>query len=243
MSITNIQLVSYAQCQLERPYWYGTFGQTATAALYEQKRKQYPSQYDKWEKSSFTEQYGQRVHDCVGLIKGAVWSNGDPNATPKYNSAQDVSANGIIKICTEMGDIKTIPEVKGLIVWKDNHVGIYKGNGIVIEARGHMWGVVTTLVKERPWEKWGRLPADFVTYVEGPETCTATLPLLKKGMSDEPLQSVKSAQLLLNAAGYTINPDGVFGSKTEAQTKAFQKAHGIGQDGMIGPKTWPALIG
>ena len=169
MSITNIQLVSYAQGQLGRPYWYGTFGQRATAALYDQKRKQYPSQYDKWEKSSFTEQYGQRVHDCVGLIKGAVWSNGNPNATPKYNSAQDVSANGIIKRCTETGDIKTIPEVKGLIVWKDNHVGIYKGNGIVIEARGHMWGVVTTLVKERPWEKWGRLPADFVTYEKEPE--------------------------------------------------------------------------
>lgn len=247
MAITNKQLLAYAEAQLGRPYWYGTFGQIATATLYNQKRNQYPSQYDKWEKSTFTTQYGQRVHDCVGLIKGAVWSDGAPNATPKYNADQDVSANGIIKRCTETGDIKSIPEVKGLIVWKENHVGIYIGGGYVIEARGHAYGVVKTKVSERPWTKWGRLPADFVTYEAEKETCVANLIVLKKGMSDVS-GSVTSWQILLKGYNYKdnlgneIKIDGKFGDKTEEATKKVQKVHRLPQTGIVDGSTWEALI-
>lgn len=177
MAITNKQLIYYANAQLGRPYWYGTFGQIATSSLLKEKRKQYPSYYDQSKyQVKFTDQYGQRVHDCVGLIKGAVWSNGDPEGKPKYNSAQDVSANGLIQRCTETGSIGSIPEIKGLIVWKDHHVGVYIGNGYVIEARGHDWGVVKTKVSERPWEKWGKLPADFVVYEAEPAPAPAPTP-------------------------------------------------------------------
>ena len=37
------------------------------------------------------------------------------------------------------------------------HVGIYVGNGEVIEARGHLYGVVKTKLKDRPWTDWGKL--------------------------------------------------------------------------------------
>lgn len=165
MAITNKQLVAYAEGQLGRPYWYGTFGQTASPQLLKEKKKQYSDYYDQSKyQVKFTDQYGQRVHDCVGLIKGAVWSNGDPNGTPKYNSTQDVSANGLISKCVETGDVKAIPDVKGLIVWKDHHVGVYVGDGWVIEARGHDYGVVKTRLSDRPWVKWGRLPAEYVKY-------------------------------------------------------------------------------
>jgi len=36
--------------------------------------------------------------------------------------------------------------------------------------------------------------------------------------------------------------DGLFGGKTEAAVRAFQRAHGLVPDGIIGPKTWPVLL-
>jgi hypothetical protein len=35
--------------------------------------------------------------------------------------------------------------------------------------------------------------------------------------------------------------DGNFGAKTEAALRAFQRAHGLTPDGIVGPKTWKAL--
>ena len=42
---TGEGLAQYALAQLGRPYWWGTFGQTASAALLAQKREQYPEYY------------------------------------------------------------------------------------------------------------------------------------------------------------------------------------------------------
>lgn len=208
MAITNKQLVAYAEAQLGRPYWYGTFGQTASPQLLKEKKKQYPDYYNQSKyKVKFTDQYGQRVHDCVGLIKGAVWSNGDPNATPKYNSAQDVSANGLIGKCVETGSIKAIPDVKGLIVWKDHHVGVYVGGGWVIEARGHDYGVVKTRVDERPWVSWGRLPSDFVKYEAepAPQPAPAPAPTPAPTPAFKPYEVKITAEALNYRAGPGLN--------------------------------------
>lgn len=152
-------LVEYATAQLGLPYWYGTFGNIGTAALYASKKKQYP-QYYKWEGTpydNFPSQYGKRVHDCVGLIKGYLWSE-SATAAPKYNSSQDVSANGMRSACKEKGDIGTMPDVPGVLVFMPGHVGVYIGGGYVIEARGHEYGVVKTALKFRPWKWWGKCP-------------------------------------------------------------------------------------
>lgn len=150
---TNLGLVEYCKAQLGKPYWYGTFGQIATENLLRQKSAQYPTQY-KW--TDFIEQYGQKVHDCVGLIKGYLWSE-NLNSTPIYNSKQDKDVNGMKANCVESGNIKSIPELPGVLVFMNGHVGIYLGNGYVIEARGHLYGVVKTKLKDRPWTEWGKL--------------------------------------------------------------------------------------
>lgn len=68
---------------------------------------------------------------------------------------------------------------------------------------------------------------------------------LRYGMKGE---EVKTVQRILHMLGYKkengklLGVDGVFGDNTLFCVKAFQKDHGIGQDGAVGAKTWPALL-
>lgn len=64
-------------------------------------------------------------------------------------------------------------------------------------------------------------------------------PTLKRGSKGF---RVTSLQHLLKARGQKIATDGVFGSKTEAAVKSFQRSKGLKQDGLAGPKTWAAVI-
>jgi peptidoglycan hydrolase-like protein with peptidoglycan-binding domain len=52
---------------------------------------------------------------------------------------------------------------------------------------------------------------------------------------------VRAAQVLLNKYGYKLAVDGVFGDATWNAAVAFQRSHGLTQDGIVGPNTWLAL--
>lgn len=163
MSKTNKGLVSYAKAQLGSPYWYGTFGQEGSPYLLQQKARQYPTQYAGDRVKTATQKHlGRKVHDCVGLIKGYLWCDSATDKTPRYSSAQDVSANGMRNRCKEGGKIATMPDIEGVLVFFDGHVGVYIGGGYVVEARGFNYGVVKTALKSRPWTHWGKCP--FITY-------------------------------------------------------------------------------
>ena len=50
------------------------------------------------------------------------------------------------------------------------------------------------------------------------------------------------AQKLLNEkGGYGLAVDGIYGKKTEAAVRSFQKANGLAVDGILGKNTWAAL--
>ena len=48
---------------------------------------------------------------------------------------------------------------------------------------------------------------------------------------------VRQLQKDLQAMNYSLSVDGDFGKITEKAVKAFQKKHGLSQDGIVGPKT------
>lgn len=71
---------------------------------------------------------------------------------------------------------------------------------------------------------------------------TMEYPKLQKGNKGD---SVKYLQTLLMDHGYSLpkyGADGDFGNETLKAVKAFQKANGLSQDGVVGAKTWAALI-
>ena len=235
MEKTAKGLIAYAKAQLGKPYWYGTFGQKGSKALYDQKKNQYPRQYT-WEYDGVT----SKVHDCVGLIKGYLWCDDPQNSTPVYNAAQDKSANAMYTACKTKSEMATMPDVPGILVFFPGHVGVYIGGGEVIEARSRRYGVYQTRLAERPWKTWGYCP--YVTY-ETEKTVAINLPVLKKGAKGT---SVKAMQMLLIGYGFPMDgygPDGSFGGATERALKAYQSAKGLEPDGSCGRKTWEHLLG
>lgn len=254
MSKTGQGLAEYAKAQLGKPYWWGTFGQTASAALLTQKREQYPDRYGSYG-DECKKQYGQKVHDCVGLIKGYLWCD-TPDSEPIYKAAQDVAVSGLFMVCPENGSIDTMPDIPGVCVFMRDmsHVGVYIGGGDVVEATGHARGVVKTKLAGRGWGLWGKprwisytdvaAPAQPPAATPAASTLTVTgLPVLRYGDKDE---CVRSAQLLLIGRGYSCGrcgADGEIGQDTYNAIIAFQRASGLQQDGIIGAQTWARLIG
>lgn len=255
MEKTNTGLVLYAKAQLGKPYWYGTFGQAANKSVYNQKKKQYPDYY-KWAYTPDVE--GEKVHDCVGLVKGYIWCDSITDTTPNYNALQDLSANMMKDACKVKGDISTMPEIPGILVFMNHHVGVYIGNGEVIEARGHAYGVVKTKLAGRGWTTWGKCP--FITYEENTSAIkkeetkqpvqkasevNVTLNLLRIGATGA---QVETLQHLLKAYGFKgkngkiLAVDGDFGSNTDYALRAFQKSKGLAVDAACGKDTWTKIL-
>jgi len=55
-------------------------------------------------------------------------------------------------------------------------------------------------------------------------------------------EAVRQLQQALNAQGYSLDVDGIFGSKTRAAVKSYQKKNGLAVDGIAGNETWGSLM-
>lgn len=150
-------LVEYVKAQVGKPYWFGTFGNKASSSLWTSKSKQYPSHYTADRKAKAQSQYGQKVHDCAGLIKGYMWSD-SADAPAKYNAKEDLSADAMYDRAKTKGEIKFIPERSGVAVWRKGHIGVYIGNGKVVEAKGFNYGVVVSDLKGSTFTHWLEIP-------------------------------------------------------------------------------------
>ena len=100
-----------------------------------------------------------------------------------------------------------------------------KANGLAAD------GIVGKLTWAKLYDTTAALPAA--------STATGTQPMVYRGSRGD---AVRRLQELLNKKGFDCGAvDGIFGSKTYAAVVAFQKANGLGADGIVGPLTWGKL--
>lgn len=168
MALTNIGLLENTiKCYKNSNYYiYGTYGQKLTLALVNNKIKQYPKFYRTQSRiNNARNAVGKYkyAYDCVGLIKCYLFG-GFGNV--KYNSKYDLSANGMYNKCTEKGKIKNIPNIKGLLVWMDGHIGVYDGEKYSYECTvsGGTFRIIKTVAKTRGWTNWGKCA--YIKYEE-----------------------------------------------------------------------------
>ena len=128
---------------------------------------------------------GHWVTDCSGLFH--YW----------FNQLGGKIAHGSNSIwdnyCTDKGELRNgsrtdgKPLKPGTAVFttssngRHNHIGLYVGGGLVIEAQGAQAGVVTSVVTNKKWTLWGELKG--VSYEEGGEKTMTAKVVLPSGKS------------------------------------------------------------
>lgn len=170
----NLDLAAYAIQAWENNWGYvwGTYGNVLTQSLFDYKLKQYPEGVGDYEDFIKDNWLGRRTADCIGLLKGYAWlDTSDMTIGYAENGAPDYGADQMYQYVKESGEagkdyggMATMPEIPGLMLWKDGHAGVYIGGGYAIEAMSTKYGVVKTEVDGRGWKGWGKLP--FLDYLE-----------------------------------------------------------------------------
>lgn len=165
-SKNNLDLVQWA-IVAEKAGWgyvWGTYGQVLTKDLLNAKLEQYPDELSDLEDFIRENWLFGRTADCVGLIKGYGWFDPETGEIGYgTNGMPDIGSDTMYANASEKGTIDTIPEIPGLGVWKAGHIGIYIGNGEVIEAMGTYYGVVRSTLSEGTWTHWLKIP--YLTYL------------------------------------------------------------------------------
>ena len=158
-------LVTYAIHAWESGWGYvwGTYGNVLTESLLTYKASQYPDGVGNHEDIIRANWLGGRTADCVGLIKGYGWLNAETMEI-QYGThgMPDIGANQMYYNAMESGTIDTMPDIPGLAVWHDGHIGVYIGGGQVVEAMGTKYGVVKTELAGRGWTHWLKVP--YINY-------------------------------------------------------------------------------
>ena len=158
-------LVTYAVHAWESGWGYvwGTYGNVLTESLLAYKVSQYPDGVGNHENFIRAHWLGGRTTDCVGLIKGYSWLSPE-TMTIDYGThgMPDIGANQMYYTARESGPISTMPDIPGLPVWHEGHIGVYIGGGQVIEAMGTKNGVVKTELAKRNWTHWLKIP--YINY-------------------------------------------------------------------------------
>lgn len=202
--------------------------------------------------------WGTPDYDCSSLVISAYEQAGVP---VKENGA---TYTGNMRAAFVKCGFKAIAYAKGMTLKRGDvllnekrHTALYIGNSQIVQAsineKGGIYGgkqgdqtgkeiAVSSFYEFRyGWNYVLRYEKDEeVSFVN------ITMPLLKNGTK---CPEVGTVQTLLNALGYVgkngkrLTVDHSYGNNTEYAVKAFQKAHNITPDGMVGAKTYPALFG
>jgi NlpC/P60 family/Putative peptidoglycan binding domain len=169
---------------------------------------------------------GPRSYDCSGLVKTAYRAAGV--ALPRVSRQQYGAGRHVRLNALRAGD---------LLFYADNprdprtigHVGLYVGAGRMVESPrpgrtvriASIWrpGLLARATRPAAGLR-GLLPVQF----------------------GERSNAVAAVQRRLAANDICVAVDGEFGPVTRRAVRAFQRAHGLMADGVVGRKTWGALV-
>ena len=207
---------------------------------------------------------GTRQFDCCGLFKCFMWHDYSSTNAKYYGVIQkDKNCEGLLAEAKEKGVISTIPEVPGVLVYQHGHMGIYIGNGQVIESTaarydGKKGRIYKTYFKgngkgcdgkRTTWTHWFKSP--YLIYDKVPEKPstepikTSFLPsrgYFKKGDRSINVGKIcdffaKTFPAYFSKKELKNLPGNYFGPVLEKGVKEFQKRTGLEKDGCIGPIT------
>ena len=229
------ELANYAKSKIDTPYFYGTKMNKLTESKMNLLHELYPQTVSMayMNKARRQGQVNKINTDCSGLIFGY---------TGKLLGSAQLYSQAKKRL-----DIKEWEKfAKGVVLWKQGHVGVYIGDGKVIEAKGINFGVIETNIKDGNW-KYG-LTFDWMEYEYNDKVNNTiskqTNPYpeptktISKGCKGD---DVKWLQFELVESGYKLEIDGKFGNQTLAALKSFHQSAKLVVDGKCGPKTRKAL--
>lgn len=166
----NLDLVKWAQMAYDNKWGYvwGSHGNVLTSSELKRLKKVFGANVTDKEDYIKSHWLGRRTSDCVGLIKGYGWYD-EASGIIKYgtNGMKDVTADGMFNAAVEKGPISTMPDIPGIAVWHQGHIGVYIGNGYVIHAANTYDGVIKTPITSSGWTHWLKVP--YINYIEETE--------------------------------------------------------------------------
>lgn len=239
-------------------YIWGKMNEVWTSVKQEALKKKYNSDPAKYSDLKLGAQLGKkwighRVWDCSGLTKYCGLQLGLSYAHGSNSSWRNDTVHKGKKE-------KTTKLPVGAWVYTGSsssdhpHIGIVVDSEWVVEAQGTRNGVVKTKISDKKWTYWGLgkgITFDFIPGLTvgetgkqesaggGSSSSTIKYPTLRRGAKGD---LVVQLQRILSKDGSSLVIDGIFGSGTQSAVRAFQKRHGLEVDGIVGPKTWNALL-
>jgi hypothetical protein len=191
---------------------------------------------------------GPNGHDCSGLYREAMraakvkWPGGPSDVTADgiYHMGKPISAPQFVGIDCGFTISKTGRAV---------HIIPYAGLGYTIEARGRKWGVVRyrltdpingALKRKTVWRRLPGIDMGDLTHI------TELIPLERNmvlGPPSERYQESNQIQMLQAMLYMPVEQcTSRFDETTRAKVQSFQRSHGLGWRGVVGPDTWRMLL-
>ena len=161
-------LADYAKKALISPniYVWGGIGEYLTDEILDEKIARWPEWYtpDRVEYRRELCNRGIRGYDCIGLVESYLWNDYSQENTSLYKQEEFLTTAELIEKDLVKGTMEDLPEKPGLVLWRKGHVGVYIGNGKVVEATVRLRNS-----NDRDYRIGGIILSDINDYKKWPE--------------------------------------------------------------------------